>query len=75
MTSFAESDEIRERYAFNFVVVEPGVVLLPSDCPETRALLEATGVRVAAEVDVSEYIAMAGGPCCASGVLARESAV
>jgi len=72
VTSFAESEEIRERYAFNFVVVEPGVVLLPSNCPETRTTLEAAGVRVAAEVHVSEYIAMAGGPCCASGVLSRE---
>jgi len=72
VTSFPESMEIRERYGFNFVVLEPNVLLLPSGCPETRAALEACGIEVAAEVDVSEYLAMAGGPCCASGVLARE---
>jgi N-dimethylarginine dimethylaminohydrolase len=72
VTSFPESTEIRERYGFNFVVLEPNVLLLPSGCPETRAALEAAGAEVAAEVEVSEYLAMAGGPCCASGVLARE---
>ncbi len=72
VTTFAESTEIRERYGFNFVVLEPNVVLLPSGCPETRGLLEAAGVEIAAEVEVGEYLAMAGGPCCASGVLARE---
>ena len=72
VTSFAESTEIREGYGFNFVVVGPNVVVLPSGCPETRKAIEAAGVEVAAEVDVSEYLAMAGGPCCASGVLARE---
>jgi N-dimethylarginine dimethylaminohydrolase len=72
VTSFAESTEIREHYGFNFVVLEPNVVVLPSDCPETRRAIEAAGIEVAAEVDVSEYLAMAGGPCCASGVLARE---
>jgi len=72
VTTFAESTEIRERYAFNFVVLEPNVVLLPSGCPETRGLLENAGVEIAAEVEVGEYVAMAGGPCCASGVLARE---
>ncbi len=72
VTTFAESDEIRERYGFNFVVLEPGVVLLPADCPETRSALEAAGVEVAAEVQVTEYLAMAGGPCCASGVLGRK---
>ena len=74
VTSFPESSEIRERYAFNFVVVEPNVLLLPAGCPETRAALEAAGARIAAEVEVSEYLAMAGGPCCASGVLARHRA-
>lgn len=72
VTTFGESTEIRERYGFNFVVLEPNVVLLPSGCPETRAALEAAGISIAAEVDVGEYTAMAGGPCCASGVLARE---
>jgi len=72
VTSFPESTEIRERYAFNFVVLEPNVLLLPSGCPETRTALEAAGIEIAAEADVSEYLAMAGGPCCASGVLARE---
>ena len=66
-----ETEEVLERYAFNFVVVAPDVVLLPSGCPEFRAQIEAAGIRVAAEVEISEYIAMAGGPCCASGVLAR----
>jgi len=72
VTSFPESIEIRERYGFNFVVLEPNVLLLPSGCPQTRAALEAAGAEIAAEVEVSEYLAMAGGPCCASGVLARE---
>jgi N-dimethylarginine dimethylaminohydrolase len=72
VTSFAESEEIRDRYGFNFVVIEPNVVVLPAGCQETRKLLEREGVEVAAEVEVSEYVAMAGGPCCATGVLARE---
>ena len=72
VSAFPESSEIRERYAFNFVVIEPGVVLLPAGCPETRSALEREGIRVAAEVEIDEYVAMAGGPCCASGVLARE---
>ena len=72
VTSFPESTEIRERYGFNFVVLEPNVLLLPSGCPETRAAFEAAGLEIASEVEVSEYLAMAGGPCCASGVLARE---
>ena len=42
--------------------------------PKTRAALEREGIRVAAEVEIDEYVAMAGGPCCATGVLAREPA-
>ena len=68
----AESEEIVGRLAFNFVVLDRNRVLMPAGCPRTRTILEQAGVEVVAEMPISEYVNMAGGPACASGVLRRE---
>ncbi|WP_051816435.1 dimethylarginine dimethylaminohydrolase family protein [Kitasatospora sp. NRRL B-11411] len=68
-----ESDEVRTRLAFNFVTVAPRAVLLPDGCPDTAALLARHGVECAARVPIPELAKGAGGPACATGILARTS--
>jgi N-dimethylarginine dimethylaminohydrolase len=64
------SEELHARKSLNFVPLAPGRVVMNAGCPETRALLEAEGVEVH-ELDVSEYLAAAGGLGCLTGVLRR----
>jgi len=68
-----EHDEITERGSMNFVTLGPRRLLMPTDCPLTRARYEAAGIEVH-EVDVGEYLAAAGGVGCLTGIVAREPA-
>jgi len=67
-----ESDEVREKLGFNFVAVAPRKIIMPSGCPELKDLLVKAGVRVAAEVDISQMCNAAGGIGCVTGILSRK---
>jgi N-dimethylarginine dimethylaminohydrolase len=66
-----ENDEVRERQAMNLVTVAPRRVIMPADCPETKALYERAGLTIVAELDISQLRAGAGGLACATGIIAR----
>ncbi len=66
-----EHEEITEKGSMNFVALGPRRLLMPTDCPLTKARYEAAGVEVH-ECDVSEYLAAAGGLGCLTGIVHRE---
>jgi N-dimethylarginine dimethylaminohydrolase len=65
-----EGEELLDRRSNNFVALAPREVVMPASCPETRALLEARGVRCH-ELEVGEYIKAAGALGCLTGILSR----
>jgi N-dimethylarginine dimethylaminohydrolase len=62
--------ELTEGRSNNFVTLEPSRVVLPSNCPRTREILENHGIQTH-EVDVSQYLHAAGGPGCVTGIVRR----
>lgn len=67
-----ESDEVREKLGFNFVAVGARRIIMPAGCPELKSVLVRAGVRVAAEVDISQMCNAAGGIGCVTGILSRK---
>lgn len=57
--------------ALNVVALEPGLVMMPSGCPETRGLLAEAGVDYL-EVEIDELMKGGGAVHCLTGVLHRE---
>ncbi|WP_186131938.1 dimethylarginine dimethylaminohydrolase family protein [Burkholderia gladioli] len=66
-----DEDEIG-KMAINLLAVDNGVVMIPSDCSNTKILLEKKGIECV-PVDVSELRKGGGGLHCMTGVLQRES--
>ncbi|MDD4938827.1 MAG: arginine deiminase family protein [Candidatus Omnitrophica bacterium] len=66
-----EGNEVKNKQAFNFVTVAPKTVIMPALCPRTKILLRGHGVKVAAEVPITQLVNGGGGLACATGVLAR----
>lgn len=67
-----DSTEIRKRHALNFVIISPRKIIMPKGCPRTKRLYERLGIKVAAELAVSELVNAGGGLACATGILARR---
>ncbi len=65
-----DEDEAR-RMALNFVTLESKKIVMPTNCPKTKAMYESAGVRCV-EVDVSEFVKAGGGMGCLTGMLKRE---
>lgn len=68
----AESDEIREKQALNFVCLDENKILMAKDCPQTKQLFLEHGLKIAAEVEISQLISAAGGIACATGIVSRK---
>lgn len=66
-----DAGEARRGMAINMVPLGPGVVVMPSGNPLTRAALEAAGVTCF-EVEVDELMKGAGSVHCMTGVLHRD---
>jgi N-dimethylarginine dimethylaminohydrolase len=66
-----ESDEIINKQALNIVTIKPKVILIPSDCPNTRLLFESHGIKVLTS-EISEIRKGVGGIACATGILKRK---
>lgn len=67
-----ESDEVRHKLGFNFVVLGPRKIIMPAGCPDLRSQLKRAGIRVAAEVEISQMARAAGGLGCVTGILSRR---
>ncbi len=65
-------EELLHRRSNNFVTLAPRRIVMPSDCPDTRARLKSRGVHCH-ELDVDEYVKAAGALGCLTGILSRES--
>ena len=63
--------EIKERLAINFVAIEPGKVVMPAGCPDTRAKLERAGVEVI-EAELGEILKGWGSVHCMTVFLRRD---
>jgi len=66
-----DAGEARQGMAMNMVPLAPGVVVMPSGNPITRATLEGAGVTVL-EAEVDELKKGAGSVHCMTGVVHRE---
>ena len=73
ITEVPENSEVRLRHAMNFVTVAPGTIIMPSGCPRTKKFFRKAGIRVAAELSVTQFINGGGGLACATGILSRET--
>lgn len=67
-----ENAEIRRKHAMNFVTVGPRKIIMSAGCPQTKKLYERAGIKIAAEVRVTQLVNGNGGIACATGILARE---
>jgi len=66
-----ENGEVRKKQAMNFLTVTPREIIMPADCPQTKRIYERAGIKVAAEIKVTQLVNGGGGLACATGVLAR----
>jgi N-dimethylarginine dimethylaminohydrolase len=69
--SVSENSDVTDRQAMNIVTVAPRTILMTAGCPETKKLYLEAGLKVAAELELSQLINGAGGLACATGILAR----
>lgn len=67
-----ESVEVVELQAMNVLTLQPGLVLMPSDCPDFRELLLRNRIVVRAEVPISQLLNAAGGIACTVHPLRRN---
>lgn len=68
-----ETEEVTHRQGMNLVTLSPGRVIMADGCPELKSRLSEFGVRVVAELPISQYINAAGGIACATGILHRRA--
>ncbi|MBB5173360.1 dimethylarginine dimethylaminohydrolase family protein [Texcoconibacillus texcoconensis] len=64
-------EEIKQGMAINLVAIEPGKVVAPAGCPETRATLERHGIEVI-EVGLDEVMKGWGAVHCMTAFLKRD---
>lgn len=66
-----ENIEIQKKQAMNFVTIAPKEIIMPAGCPQTRRIYERAGIKIAAEIRITQLINGGGGLACATGILAR----
>lgn len=71
MVELPELPETALGLALNVVAIQPGLVLMPAGCPETRQMIGAAGVDCC-EVEISELMKGGGAVHCVTGVLHRD---
>lgn len=64
-------EEIKVKMAINVVALEPGKILMPANCPNTKAKLEEEGIEVI-EVELDEIIKGWGALHCMTAFLKRD---
>lgn len=64
-------EEIKVNASINFVALEPGKVVMPAGCPDTKSKMEAAGITVI-EADMSEILKGWGAIHCMTAFLNRD---
>ena len=72
LVSIPECPEVLRRQAANIVTIAPRTVIMTSACPDTKKTYRAAGLTIAAELELTQLIAGAGGLACATGIVARS---
>lgn len=67
-----EHAEVVSRQAMNIVTIAPRTIIMTDNCPLTRQLYLDAGLTIAAELELTQVMAGAGGLACATGILARN---
>ena len=68
--SLPDDEDVVIRRAANFLCLGDFEIVMPADCPTTKAVFKAHGIKVT-EMDVSEYIKAGGALGCLTGILHR----
>ena len=71
MVAIPESSEVHLRQSMNIVTIAPRTVIMTSCCTETRKMYLKAGLKIAAELDITQLMCGAGGLACATGIVAR----
>lgn len=71
VVAIPESSEVRLRQSMNIVTIAPRTVIMTSCCDETRKMYLKAGLKIAAELDLTQLMCGAGGLACATGIVAR----
>ena len=64
-------EEIKSNLSINSVAIEPGKIIMPAGCPNTKKKIEDAGVEVI-EIDLSEILKGWGSVHCMSAFLNRD---
>src|SRR5690606_7872555 len=64
-------EEIKVKACINFVAIEPGKIVMPAGCPETKQKIEDAGVEVI-EAQVDEILKGWGAIHCMTAFLKRD---
>ncbi|MFH1045360.1 MAG: arginine deiminase family protein [Candidatus Omnitrophota bacterium] len=72
MITIPESTEVREKQAMNFVIIANKAIIMATGCPQTKKIYEQAGIKIAAEISISQFISAGGGLACVTGILARS---
>jgi len=69
----SESDSILKNQALNFLMISPRHVIMVGGNPDMKKVLENNKITVVAELYMNELVKGAGGLCCATGILHRNT--
>lgn len=67
-----ENKEVKEKQAMNIVVVNPREIVMGAGCPLTRRIYERNGIKIVAQLKMTQLINGAGGLACATGIIGRR---
>lgn len=67
-----ESREIKDNQGLNFVTIAREQIVMARGCPNLRRAFEAFGLKIMAEVDITQLKNAAGGLACATGIIGRK---
>jgi N-dimethylarginine dimethylaminohydrolase len=67
-----ENTEVTSKQAMNIVTVSPRNIIMTANCPETKMIFENAGLKIAAELELTQLINGAGGLACATGIISRS---
>ncbi len=73
IVNIPENDEAKERQAMSIVAIAPKEIIMPADCPKTKKIYQSYGIKIAAEVKISQLINGGGGLACATAIITRAS--
>lgn len=67
----SENAELRDKQAMNFVTIAPRKIIMPASCPQTKRIYENSQIKIAGEIQVSQFVCAHGGVGCITGILSR----